>query len=268
VERERLLLSRADVVFTGGRKLFESKSRHHRNVHFFGCGVDVDHFSRARSDETAVAPELQTLPRPVLGYFGVIDERLDYELIDHLADRFAHGSIVFVGPLAKVDASDLPQRRNLHWLGQRAYGDLPAYVKGFDVCLMPFALNAATEFINPTKTLEYMAAGKPIVSTAVPDVVRNFTPIVYVARSAEEFVQVASLATRRDDALVEAGIASARASTWESIVGAMDALVSRSVRPATVGNAASQSTTRRRPAAGTSTVGRADVHGDGTVNVA
>ena len=268
VERERLLMSRADVVFTGGRKLFESKSRHHRNVHFFGCGVDVDHFSRARSGETAVAAELQTLPRPVLGYFGVIDERLDYELIDHLADRFAHGSIVFVGPLAKVNASDLPQRRNLHWLGQRAYDDLPAYVKGFDVCLMPFALNAATEFINPTKTLEYMAAGKPIVSTAVPDVVRNFTPIVHLARSADEFVQLASLAARRDDALIEAGIARARASTWESIVGAMDALVSRSVRPVTVDNAVAQSPTRRRPAAGTSTVGRADVHGDGTVNVA
>src|SRR5688572_7872967 len=107
VERERLLLSRADVVFTGGRKLFESKSRHHRNVHFFGCGVDVDHFSRARRSDTVVGPELVSLPRPILGYFGVVDERLDYELIDALAAQFTEGSIVFVGPLAKVTANEL-----------------------------------------------------------------------------------------------------------------------------------------------------------------
>ena len=114
----------------------------------------------------------------MLGYFGVIDERLDYELLARLADAFPNGSLVLVGPVVKVDPRELPQATNIHWLGPAAVRELPRYVKGFDVCLMPFALNEATEFINPTKTLEYMAAGKPIVSTAVPDVVRNFTPIV------------------------------------------------------------------------------------------
>jgi glycosyltransferase involved in cell wall biosynthesis len=267
VDREQLLLSRADIVFTGGRKLFESKSRHHRNVHFFGCGVDVDHFARARGSDTEVATELRPLPRPVLGYFGVIDERLDYDLIERLAERFATSSLVFVGPLAKVAPAELPRRANIHWLGQRRYEELPAYVKGFDVCLMPFALNAATEFINPTKTLEYMAAGKPIVSTAVPDVVRNFAPIVHVARSADEFVHAVSVATRRDDARIDAGVALARASTWESIVGAMDALVARSVRGPMAEGVPPHAFPLRRSAV-TTNGARGDGPGDGTVNVA
>ena len=265
VERERILLAHADIVFTGGRKLFESKARRHRNVHFFGCGVDVDHFARARDSATAIATELRTLPKPVLGYFGVIDERLDYALIDALAERFSHGSVVFVGPVAKVDRSELPQRPNLYWLGQRSYAELPSYVKGFDVCLMPFALNAATEFINPTKTLEYMAAGKPIVSTAVPDVVRNFGTIVHVARSTSEFAQTASKALAHDDARIRAGDALARSSTWESIVGAMDALVTRSVRAPAVEAAAAHNAVRRTA---TATSAPHAGQSDGTVNVA
>ena len=228
VESESILLERADVVFTGGRKLFDSKSRHHPNVHFFGCGVDADHFAKARSDATAVAVELRDLPRPILGYFGVIDERLDYALIDRLADSFDNGSIVFVGPVVKVDQAELPQRSNIHWLGQRPYERLPEYVKGFDVCLMPFALNAATEYINPTKTLEYMAAGKPIVSTPVWDVVRNFTPIVEVATSSE-FVYAVTTALRMEPSRLEAGIVRAQRSTWESTVADMDRLLADAV---------------------------------------
>src|SRR3954447_14336472 len=92
-QRERFLISRADVVFTGGYKLYESKSRYHGNVHFFGCGVDVEHFGQARRAALAVAPEVARLPRPVLGYFGVIDERLDYELIAELAQAVGQGSV-------------------------------------------------------------------------------------------------------------------------------------------------------------------------------
>jgi glycosyltransferase involved in cell wall biosynthesis len=267
--RERLLISKADVVFTGGRQLFESKSRHHGNVHFFGCGVDADHFARARRADTAVPSELRDLPRPVLGYFGVVDERLDYELIDRLARSFASGSVVFVGPVVKVDPRELPNRNNIHWLGQRPYAQLPEYVKGFDVCLMPFALNEATEFINPTKTLEYMAAGKPIVSTAVPDVVRNFAPIVSVARSGDEFVEATRVATMPDGTRIEAGIARAREATWESIVEAMDRLVARAMRRphSEAGSAAQIMAMRRRSATG-GAASRPDSVNDGTANVA
>ena len=266
--RERMLMTRADVVFTGGRKLFESKSRHHPNVHFFGCGVDAAHFSRARHVDTVIAPELHGLPTPILGYFGVVDERLDYALIDRLAERFAHGSVVFVGPLAKVDRAELPGRPNIQWLGQRPYAALPSYVKAFDVCLMPFALNAATEFINPTKTLEYMAAGKPIVSTAVPDVVRNFTPIVRVARSADEFVDAVSEASHPDPARAEAGIARAREATWESIVSSMDDLITRAVRSSQDHIVDSASISRRHLTGVSGGAARPRLRGDGTAHVA
>jgi glycosyltransferase involved in cell wall biosynthesis len=229
--REAALLSAADVVFTGGYQLYTRKSAHHGNVHFYGCGVDVDHYSQAANPATRVPEDVASLPHPVLGYFGVIDERLDYELIDALAQRFAHGSIVMIGPLAKVDAASLPNRPNIHWLGQRPYEQLPAYVKAFDVCLMPFALNEATENINPTKTLEYMAAGKPVVSTAVADVVRNFTPIVAVGRSHDEFVDLARRAIEAPDAdLIAQGIERAGGETWEAIVGAMRAHMLAAVR--------------------------------------
>ena len=222
VQREGELLAAADVVFTGGYQLFTRKSALHDNVHFYGCGVDSDHYAKARQPETRVPADVEQLPHPIVGYFGVIDERLDYELIEELAAAFDTGSVVMIGPFAKVDPATLPKRANLHWLGQRAYDELPAYVKAFDVCLMPFALNDATRNINPTKTLEYMAAGKPIVSTAVADVVRNFTPIVQVAKSSTEFVDLAVQAcVAPDAALIASGIERARAATWEMMVEAM-----------------------------------------------
>ena len=132
--------------------------------------------------------DIAKLPRPIYGYIGVVDERIDYGLVEKLAGENARGSVVMIGPWTKVDANTFPRRENLHWLGQRDYGRLPAYAKGFDVCLMPFALNEATEFINPTKALEYMATGRPIVSTAIEDVIVQFEDVVKVARTREEFV--------------------------------------------------------------------------------
>ena len=221
-EHERFLLSKADVVFTGGYQLFQSKSRHHPNVHFIGCGVDISHYSRARAAETHLPPDIADLPQPIFGYFGVIDERIDYDLLAQLAASFPDASVVMIGPLAKIERSRLPSSDNIYWLGQRPYDDLPAYLKAFDVCLMPFALNEATQYINPTKTLEYMAAGKPIVSTAVPDVVHNFAPVVDVAASAGDFVLAVRQASRHPDVQrIEAGIARARAASWEAVVSAM-----------------------------------------------
>jgi glycosyltransferase involved in cell wall biosynthesis len=231
-EREKHLMSEADVVFTGGYQLFESKSRYHRNVHFYGCGVDVEHFGKARLDATDVPEAVASLPRPVFGYFGVIDERLDYPLIEALANRFPEASIVMAGPLAKVEREQLPDRPNIHWLGQRDYAELPSLVKGFDVCLMPFALNDATRYINPTKTLEYMAAGKPIVSTAVPDVVRNFTPVVDVAQSSDAFLEAVDWAWRRPDPqLIEQGLERARCASWDSTVDSMERDIERTLAP-------------------------------------
>ncbi|HVE49617.1 MAG TPA: glycosyltransferase [Casimicrobiaceae bacterium] len=221
-QREAALLSTADVVFTGGYQLFTRKARHHANVHFYGCGVDSDHYAKAQRVETRIPADVAELPHPVLGYFGVIDERLDYELIGELAAAFDNGSVVMIGPVAKVDPATLPRQPNLHWLGQRSYDDLPAYVKAFDACLMPFALNEATENINPTKTLEYMAAGKPVISTAVADVVRHFTPIVQVATSGDEFIRLAAKAcVAPNPDLIALGVERARAASWETMVEAM-----------------------------------------------
>jgi glycosyltransferase involved in cell wall biosynthesis len=221
-EREAFLLSNADLVFTGGHELYRSKAARHSNTHFFGCGVDADHFACARKPETVIPPELDALARPILGYFGVIDERLDYALIEELARRLPEASIAMVGPLAKVRQEDLPNAANIHWLGSRSYEDLPAIVKAFDVCLMPFAMNAATQFINPTKTLEYLAAGKPVVSTAVPDVVRQYTDVVDVAGSIEAYIDcVEGVLGEVDSARIEKGVAMARSSSWNSTVAAM-----------------------------------------------
>jgi len=219
VNREAELIGRADVVFAGGRKLHEAKSRYHANCHFYGCGVDLEHFGRARHSQTVVPPDLSHLAKPVLGYFGVIDERLDYELIAALADANPHWSVVMIGPVIKIEERALPRRRNLHWLGGRDYSQLPAYCKGFNVCLMPFALNAATEYINPTKALEYMAAGKVIVSSPVADVVRNFGTVVKVARGRDEFIsRCREAVTRPDEEAIDRGLKLAGENSWESIV--------------------------------------------------
>jgi glycosyltransferase involved in cell wall biosynthesis len=231
VDRERSLMAQADVVFTGGFRLWQSKSKYHANVHFFGCGVDVAHFASARSSDLELPREIAALQKPVVGYYGVIDERIDYDLLRHLAESLPQVELVMVGPVVKVDPGELPQASNIHWLGQRQYAELPAHVKGFDVCLMPFALNEATEYINPTKTLEYMAAGKPIVSTAVSDVVHNFTPVVAVARSPEEFVAAVQAAIEAPSAeLIARGLEQARTNSWESIVARMERIIRDAMR--------------------------------------
>jgi glycosyltransferase involved in cell wall biosynthesis len=217
--RETALLKTAEVVFTGGRRLYEAKRLFNGNCHFFGCGVEVTHFGKALESQTKIPTDLAKLRKPALGYFGVVDERMDYELIAKLADANPKWSIAIVGPVLKVDPESLPARPNLHWLGQREYADLPAYCKGFAACLMPFALNESTEFINPTKALEYMASGRQIISTAVPDVVSNFSSVVKVARSHEEFIEHCRKALAEPDTVaIERGLRMAGENTWESIV--------------------------------------------------
>jgi glycosyltransferase involved in cell wall biosynthesis len=226
VRRERELLAIADVVFAGGPKIWKDKRNYNANCYSFGCGVDVEHFGKAADPATVVPADIANLPRPLYGYIGVVDERIDYDLIAALAAANTGGSIVMVGPWTKVDPSTFPRRENLHWLGQRDYGLLPAYAKGFDVCLMPFALNEATEFINPTKALEYMAAGRPIVSTAIEDVVLQFEDVVKVARTREDFVTRCERAAQLPNVVaIRRGLKLAKANTWESIVSQLEAHV-------------------------------------------
>ncbi|MEI8234351.1 MAG: glycosyltransferase [Verrucomicrobiota bacterium] len=219
VQCERQLLAIADVVFAGGLKIHRAKSSHHANCHAYGCGVDEPHFALARNGSAVVPADIAHLRGPVLGFFGVVDERMDYELVAKLADADPSWNLVMVGPRTKVEASVLPKRSNIHWTGGRAYTQLPHYASRFDVCLMPFALNAATEYINPTKALEYMACGRPVVSSAIEDVVAQFSHVASVAATHDEFIALCRRALREPESeRLERGIEMARKHSWEAIV--------------------------------------------------
>ena len=173
---ERRLLKRADLVFTGGHSLHEAKRHLHPHTHLFPSSVDAAHFNAARSEPIPSDEPVDQagLPRPRIGFFGVLDERIDYALLNAVAAARPEWQLVMVGPTAKIDPAMLPRRLNLHWLGMKRYAELPAYLAGWDAGLMPFALNEATRFISPTKTPEFLAAGVPVVSTSVPDVVADW----------------------------------------------------------------------------------------------
>jgi UDP-galactopyranose mutase len=189
LDYEQELIDRADLVFTGGSSLYEAKKDRHASVHCFPSSVDRAHFckSRARHFDTA---DQEDLPKPRLGFYGVIDERFDTELLAKAAEMRPDWSFVMVGPVVKISDEDLPKRPNIHYLGPKTYAELPAYLSGWDVALMPFAMNESTQFISPTKTPEYLAGGKPVVSTPIKDVVRHYGELegVKIAATAEEFV--------------------------------------------------------------------------------
>lgn len=186
--QERELFRRADLVFTGGRSLFEAKRRWHPSTHCFPSSVEVAHFAQARTAKRFAPPDQSTIARPRAGFFGVLDERLDRTFVADLADARPHWQFVYLGPVAKIDPADLPRRDNIHYLGQKRYDELPFYAGGWDAALVPFALNAATRFISPTKTLEYLAAGLPVVSTPIADVVSPYGELglVSIARTGAE----------------------------------------------------------------------------------
>lgn len=189
LDRESKLLAAADLVFTGGQSLYEAKRGRHPRVHAFPSSIEAEHFRRAR-EECPEPDDQSALPRPRLGYFGVIDERLDLDLLAAMADARPDWQIVMVGPVVKIDPEGLPRRANLHYLGMKDYAELPLYLAGWDVALMPFALNESTRFISPTKTPEYLAGGRPVVSTPVRDVVKPYgeNGMVEIADGPEEFV--------------------------------------------------------------------------------
>jgi UDP-galactopyranose mutase len=188
LDLEAKLFAEADVIFTGGRSLYEAKKARHPNVHCFPSSIDAAHFASARLKLEDDPLDQQSIPRPRIGFFGVIDERMDMLLLKRLAELRPGWHFIMIGPIAKVRVEDLPRAENLHWLGMRSYKQLPGYLARWDVGLMPFALNESTRFISPTKTPEFLAAGLPVVSTAVPDVVHAYgdTGLVEIAADAAD----------------------------------------------------------------------------------
>ena len=192
---ERALMRRADVVFTGGHSLYDAKRDQHRNIHAMPSSVDVAHFATARSHPIDPVDQ-RGLPQPRLGFFGVLDERLDIVLLRGLAQARPDWQLVLIGPVVKIEPRDLPQLPNIHYLGPKSYAELPSYIAGWDLALLLFARNEATRFISPTKTPEYLAAGKPVVSTSIRDVVTPYgdRDLVRIADSVEDFVRACEAA--------------------------------------------------------------------------
>jgi len=235
LERERQLLERADVVFTGGQSLYEAKKDRHPRVHAFPSSIEYDHFAKAR-DGMADPEDQRDIARPRIGFYGVVDERFDIELLDRVAAARPDWSFVIIGPTAKIDPASLPRHANIHYLGLKAYGELPAYLANWDVAMLPFARNESTRYISPTKTPEYLAAGRPVVSTAITDVVRPYgnDRLVHIADDCAGWVDAieAALAQRDDDAWlarVDAFLAhTSWDRTWKGMSRAMaDALAAR-----------------------------------------
>ncbi|HEY9761500.1 MAG TPA: glycosyltransferase family 1 protein [Trichocoleus sp.] len=197
-EFEKQLFKRADLVFTGGHSLYEAKQHQHASVHAFPSSIEVAHFSQAR-DLTSDPADQADIPHPRLGFYGVIDERMDLELLDGIAQARPDWQLVIIGPVVKISPEDLPSHPNIHYLGGKSYQELPHYLAGWDVAILPFALNESTRFISPTKTPEYLAAGKPVVSTSIRDVVRPYGQqnLVHIADTVEDFVAAAEKAMQQ-----------------------------------------------------------------------
>ncbi|MFC5510024.1 glycosyltransferase [Massilia jejuensis] len=187
LQRESALLNLADLVFTGGPSLYEAKKDRHANAHCFSSSVDAKHFRQAL-DSAISHPEQDHIPGPRLGFYGVIDERFDTDLVRQMAAAHPEWQIVLVGPVVKIDPAELPRADNVHYMGQRNYDELPKFLAGWDLCLLPFAMNDSTKFISPTKVLEYMAAEKPSVSTPITDVKVPYGDVVAIASSADEYI--------------------------------------------------------------------------------
>lgn len=188
-QREQELFKKADLVFTGGQRIYESKREQHADAHSFPSSIDKQHFGQARNPQLAEPADQAGIAHPRIGFFGVVDERLDIDLLGQLATNHPKWQFVIIGPVVKIDPASLPHNANIHYLGGKNYQELPAYLRGWDVATLLFARNESTEFISPTKTPEYLAAGRPVVSTSIRDVVRPYGDLnlVQIADDPQEF---------------------------------------------------------------------------------
>jgi glycosyltransferase involved in cell wall biosynthesis len=232
-QREADLMRASSLVLTGGQSLYEAKRRQHHNIHPFPSSVDVKHFAQARRIRTDPADQA-AIPHPRLGFFGVIDERMDVELLRGIAAARPDWHLVMLGPVVKIDPETLPALPNIHYLGGKSYDALPSYIGGWDVALLPFALNEATRFISPTKTPEYMAAGKPVVSTPIRDVVRPYGKegLVRIAEDSAGFVRACDEAMAEDAARITRADAFLREMSWDGTWNRIRVLVDATLAPA------------------------------------
>lgn len=232
LQRETALLSVADLVFAGGPSLYQAKRERHANAHCYPSSVDVRHFEQALARANS-HPAQAAIPHPRLGFYGVIDERFDIALTAELADAHPEWQVVLVGPVLKIEPASLPRRANIHYLGQQPYEALPQFLAGWDVCLLPFALNDATRYISPTKVLEYMAAELPSVSTPITDIAQPYGHVVAIAAGAREFIAACeaalSMAPERAAALRDSMRAIVAGTSWDVTADAMRALLSNTV---------------------------------------
>jgi UDP-galactopyranose mutase len=232
-QMEKQLLDIADVVFTGGHSLYEAKKHQHHNIHPFPSSIDKKHFAAAR--RTCREPEDQRLiDRPRFGFYGVLDERFDIELIRQVAEKKPGWNFVLVGPVVKIDPASLPRNKNIFYLGPKTYAELPAYLAGWDVAMVSFALNASTQFISPTKTPEYLAAGKRVISTPIRDVVNTYgrAGMVEIIYNAEEFITAGThlLAKRSDRRWLKKVDQFLANDSWDRTVKAMRNLIEEALR--------------------------------------
>ena len=198
-ENEEKLFKQADLVFTGGHSLFEAKKNKHTDIFPFPSSIDKEHFAKARGD-VADPEDQRSIPHPRIGFYGVIDERMDIDLVARVAERKPDWHFVMIGPVVKIEDNSLPRFNNIHYLGSKTYEELPSYLAGWDIAMIPFALNESTKFISPTKTPEYLAAGKPVISASIRDVVTPYADnnLVHIADTPEDFILAAEMIEKKD----------------------------------------------------------------------
>ena len=193
-QSEQNLFKKADVVFTGGYSLYKAKKHLHHNIYPFPSSIEKEHFAKARKSLAEPSDQIN-IPHPRLGFFGVIDERFDIDMIEKAATLKPDWHFILIGPVVKISHDSLPKNKNIHYPGIKNYDELPTYLSGWDIALIPFAINESTKFISPTKTPEYLAAGKPVISTAIQDVIHPYADeaLVHIVHTGEELVKAASI---------------------------------------------------------------------------
>lgn len=235
---ERELLKRADIVFAGGHTIADLKRNSREDIYVFPSAVEIDHFKKALTDNTEIPDDIKQIPHPILGYWGAIDERIDHSLLKSLAKRHPDWSIVLLGPIVRQKIKDFPyldEVKNIFWLGPKDYSLLPNYAKAFDICLNPFVLTREGKHLSPTKTLEYLATGKPVISTPITDVVRFYDGVVNIAKGVEEFEMAIKRCMEEDNESVkQKRIDFTENKTWENTVRKMEELILEKIKDRSV----------------------------------